>query len=72
MEGGLVLNCPYCNSNLSKVINVYHFNGKTFRQRNCKECLYSFHTIESNIDTLENAKLYTLAQKHKSKKNEVI
>lgn len=61
------MECPYCSSNLSKVIDSRKVEMNVFRTRVCKRCNSKFYTEEVVI-TEEEARFYMAAIKRKYRK----
>lgn len=58
------MECPYCSSNLSNVIDSRKVEMNVFRTRVCKKCSSKFYTEEVVI-TEEEARFYMAAIKRK-------
>lgn len=61
------MECPYCSSNLSKVIDSRKVEMNVFRTRVCTKCDSKFYTEEVVI-TEEEARFYMAAIKRKYRK----
>ena len=61
------MECPYCSSNLSRVIDSRKVEMNVFRTRVCKKCGSKFYTEEVTI-TEEEAKFYMAEIKRKYRK----
>jgi len=49
--GGVILKCPYCESDRTRVIDTTHTSSGIRRRRECKDCGQRFSTVERAILT---------------------
>jgi len=59
------MNCPYCDCDKTKVVDVKRGPDEIVRRRKCTNCGKSFHTLESDIpDELGNKLLWRYAKQY--------